>query len=261
MEGVRKTRSRMFTAMVIGDNHEEIMANYNMAKKVEPYIKYRYLDASKIKAKTEKIIETILEDPKKLSLNEFQIDAFREKLNVLKGLSPFEYYTSLTNGLYYDEEGNALTDENPQGKWATCEIAKNFATPMILLDGTETFQARKRDIDQHMMNHSKDALYARLWELAVEDDEPHNKEEEEIKENSKGNTKYFSMFKNKEGFVTYSSTYWCYAFVDANGWHDMDEAKNSNAWITEFNDKYLSRLNDDDLITIYECSTNDDHLI
>lgn len=261
MGDVRTTRSRMFTVMVIGDNHDEIMANYDMARKVEPYIKYKYLDAAKIKAKTEKMIETILEDPKKLSLNEFQIETFREKLKGIKALSPFEYYTSLTSGLFYDDDGNALTDENPQGKWATCEIAKNFATPLILKDGTEAFQARKGDIDFDKLNHANEHLYKRLWELVVEDDEPKNGEEAEMKANSSSNTKYFSLFKNKEEFVAYSSTYWAYAYVDSNGWHDMDDAKNSNTWITEFNAKFVSKLNDDDLVTIYECSTNDDHLV
>ena len=37
-------------------------------------------------------------------------------------MSNFDYYSELTNGLFIDSNGDAWSEENPNGKWQTCKI-------------------------------------------------------------------------------------------------------------------------------------------
>ena len=63
--------------------------------------------------------------------------------------------------------------------------------------------------------------------------------------------------KSRE-YVRYSSSYWNYAYLDENGWVDADDAKSMNEWITTFYNKFVTQLKPTDIVTIFECSKNDD---
>lgn len=71
--------SKFFTAMVIGEEPDKLMKKYDKSLKVEPYIKYKYLDAKKMQSATIKSIEAILSDPKKFELNQFNVDMLTER--------------------------------------------------------------------------------------------------------------------------------------------------------------------------------------
>ena len=96
--------------------------------------------------------------------------------------------------------------------------------------------------------------------MAVEDDEPKNDDEKQIKAYWKDRGKYLSIFKSKDDFITHNCAYWTYAYLDENGWHDVDsdENGNENEWIKSFYSKFIKKINDDALITIYEFSRNID---
>ena len=49
--------------------------------------------------------------------------------------------------LYIDSNGDAWSEENPNGKWQTCKIGDFFSLPLILSDGSETHSALNKDID------------------------------------------------------------------------------------------------------------------
>ena len=70
--------SKFFFVMVIGNNPEELMGKYSKALKVKPYVKYRYLDAEKLKNNASKMLSEITLNPKKFMLNDFQCDYFKE---------------------------------------------------------------------------------------------------------------------------------------------------------------------------------------
>ena len=57
--------SRFLTVMVIGDNADELMSKYDKSLKVKPYVKYRYLDAEKLRSKAVKIMSEIVNNPDK----------------------------------------------------------------------------------------------------------------------------------------------------------------------------------------------------
>ena len=243
--------------MVVGENPSAIMEKFNMNKEVEPYVKYKYLDADKYKKSAIKVLENILNDYDKVGIPIMSKELMEERLKALKTLSTFEYYKELTDGLYYDENGDALSTENKEGKWVTCRIGRNFAIPLKLKNGEETYSALNKDIDWNAMHKVNQETYAAAWEMVMEGREPVTDEEKTIYEAMKDKDMYFSKFKNKEAYVNYSTSYWNYAFVDSQqGWIDIDDVKDENEWINTFFDRFIKNLKDDDLVTIFECSVN-----
>ena len=135
------TGSKFHTVMVVGDNPEELMKKYDISLKVAPYIKFKYLDADKMRKNACKVMQELIKNRDKFGFNDLQADYFKEKLKSLNSMSSFEYYSSLTEGMYYDENGNALSEENPNGKWTTYALGRNFSYPLKLKNGEESYQA------------------------------------------------------------------------------------------------------------------------
>lgn len=242
--------------MVVGENHKELMDKYSIDLKVEPYVKYEYLKAEKYLKNSIKAMENILDNSDKIVGLESHIkESLSTRIKILKKMTPFEYYRELTDGLYYDENGNALSTENKEGHWKTAHIGRNFSLPLKLKDGSETYSAKASDVNWESMNEPK-ALYEAAWEMVVDGREPTNKEEERVYESMKDKTTYFSNFKDKEDYVLYSTSYWNYAFVDENGWTDVDDVKDEKKWIKNFYHNFIEKLNPNDLVTIYECTVN-----
>lgn len=249
-----QTNSRFFSVMVVGDNHKELMDKYSLDLEVDSYVRYEYLKADKYQSNSIKALDNLLSHGDEIGLEPQVKESLERRIKTLKGMTPFEYYRELTEGMYYDENGNALSTENPNGHWKTARIGKNFSLPLKLKDGTESYSARACDIDWDAMNEPTE-LYEAAWEMVVDGREPTNEQEERVYESMKDKSAYFSNFKNKEDYVTYSTSYWNYAVVNKDGWVDMvneDERK----WINNFYDRFIATLDPNDLVTIYECSVN-----
>jgi hypothetical protein len=249
-----QTNSRFFSVMVVGDNHKELMDKYSLDLEVDSYVRYEYLKADKYQSNSIKALDNLLSHSDEIGLEPQVKESLERRIKTLKGMTPFEYYRELTEGMYYDENGNALSTENPNGHWKTARIGKNFSLPLKLKDGTESYSARACDIDWDAMNEPTE-LYEAAWEMVVDGREPTNEQEERVYESMKDKLTYFSNFKSKEDYVTYSTSYWNYAFVNKDGWVDMvneDERK----WINNFYDRFIATIDPNDLVTIYECSVN-----
>ena len=241
--------------MVVGDDPSNIIGKYDINKKEEPYIKYKYLEAEKYKNSAIKVLEKILESYDKIGIPFTSKDVLEKRLKALKNMSTFEYYQDLTEGLYYDDEGNALTTENKNGHWISCTIGKNFAIPLKLKDGREVYSAKKKDVDWSVMHKHNRNIYLTAWEMVMENKAPNTDEERMIYKAMKNKQAYFSKFKDKEAYADYSTSYWNYAYVDEkNGWIDIDDSNDENEWINNFYHRFVTNLKDDDLITIFECS-------
>ena len=249
-----QTNSRFFSVMVVGDNHKELMDKYSLDLEVDSYVRYEYLKADKYQSNSIKALDNLLSHGDEIGLEPQVKESLERRIKILKGMTPFEYYRELTEGMYYDENGNALSTENPNGHWKTARIGKNFSLPLKLKDGTESYSARACDIDWDAMNEPTE-LYEAAWEMVVDGREPTNEQEEMVYESMKDKLTYFSNFKSKEDYVTYSTSYWNYAFVNKDGWVDMvneDERK----WINNFYNRFIATIDPNDLVTIYECSVN-----
>lgn len=250
------TNSRFFSVMVVGDNHKELMDKYSLDLKVDSYVKYEYLKADKYLNNSIKALDNILSNSDKIGLEPNVKEGLSTRIKTLKKMTPFEYYRELTDGMYYDENGNALSTENPDGKWKTARIGRNFSLPLKLKNGDESYSARMGDIDWFAMNEPT-ALYEAAWEMVMEGREPTNDDEEKVYESMKDKTTYFSNFKDKEDYVRYSTSYWNYAFVDKDGWVDVDSfGGDEKEWINTFFERFINKIDDAELVTIYECSVN-----
>jgi hypothetical protein len=248
--------SKFFTVMVVGDNPEGLMSKYDKALKVKPYIKYKYLDAEKIRSNAIKMLSNIISNYDKFAMSEDQLEYFKSRLKAINGMSSFEYYSSLTNGLYYDADGNALSEENPDGKWDKYNLGKNFSYPLKLKDGKESYQAISGDIDWNQMHMEANSvnLFEIIWRLVVDDDDPSNANEEQLKNNWKDKKNYLSGFKNVDEFISHNCAYWNYAYLDKNGWVDVDDEGDEMKWVLNFFERFIEPLKNDEKVTIYEFS-------
>lgn len=249
-----QTGSRFFSLMVIGDDPMKIIEKYGADFKVEPYIKYRYLDAKKYHSTAIKTLKQVINNFNSLSIKPNIKETLTKRLENISKLTPFEYYRELTDGLFYDNDGNAISEENPNIKYNTCKKGRNFSLPLILKDGSESYSALVKDIDLEAMNGKSKEIYEAAWEMVMEDRKPQNDIEEQTYNSMKDKTAYFSNFKSKEDYVTYSTSYWNYAYADINGWIDVDDEGDEMKWIKNFYSRFIKNLNPNDLVSIFECS-------
>ena len=252
-----QTNSKFFSVMVVGQDPAAILEDYKIDKKVEPYVKYKFLQAEKYKETAIKVSQKLLEDASLTMMNPQMKSALEENVKRLKSLSTFDYYRQLTEGMFYNEDGDALSDKNPNGKWKTAHIGRNFSLPLILKDGREVYTAKCSDVDWGRMHLNNQGVYQAAWEMVVEGREPETEEERTIYNAMKDKDVYFSKFPDKESYVNYSTAYWNFGYVDENGWVDMS-GKDEYEWINSFFEKFVTKIDENAIVSIYECTTNDD---
>lgn len=259
------------TILVIGDNHEEIVKKYSADTKVKKYVKMKFADAEKERKKHVKLLETILTD-KRIPLSDSQYDIYKEMYLSFNAMDDFEYFREITDGCEYDEKtGDALTDENPNAfyKYERCQQHRldvtgeegDFSDPFPLKDGTKAYSAHFNDIDWEQIhrNPKKMALNARVWELVVNNDEPQNEQEENIKKRMYERIAYFeNNFKTKEEFINHSSSLWYWGVATDKKYEEVNYKVSDMDWCVNFYDKYLRTLaKTNPLITIYEVHSLD----
>ncbi len=243
-----------FTAIVVGKNHEEIMKKFDKNIEVEPYVEFYF---SKAKEYYDNEIKVYQEFLKEKNHDEGIVNLIRSHLDLLEQTDYIDHYLNVCEqfGCKIDKEtGNAISTKNPIGYYDHCRLGKDLSLPLITKNGEEVFSARKGDIDFSKMHQYNTIPYVVAWETVVDGREPKNDEERRIYDNMKNRTAYFDNFPNKETYVAWSTSFWGYAFIDENGWKDVDTTKiDQITWVNEFYDKYIKNLSDDEVITVYEC--------
>jgi hypothetical protein len=181
------TNSKFFSVMVIGENHRELMSKYSLDLEVDSYVKYEYLKADKYLNNSINALDNILSNADKIGLEPSVKESLSARIKILKQMTPFDYYRELTDGMYYDENGNALSTENQEGHWKTARIGRNFSLPLKLKDGSEVYSAKVGDVDWEAMNEPP-RLYEAAWEMVMEGREPTDEQEEQVYESMKNKT-------------------------------------------------------------------------
>ena len=240
-----------FVCIVAGNNPDELMKPYDKRNEEEPYVKYRFKDAHKIKEKYVELYEGILKNDNETVDKE----TLREIIDDLKDMTTEEFYEQLTEGLEISEEtGDAISTENRDGRFSYYELGKWFSIPFLLKDGREVFQAKKSEIDWDRIHLGGGDIYRRAWEMVMEESEPTTDYEKTIYENMKDKVAYFNKFEDKENYVISNTAFWGYAFVsDKQGWMDASESDSQFTWMSCFYDMFIDKLPNDTLLTIYEC--------
>lgn len=242
-----------FVAIVAGDNPEVLMSPYDKHIEIEPRVVYYYADAEKLRQQYIQVYESIIKSDK-VPEGPFKEDA-KDKLAIIKSQNAQDFYLDLTEEYEHDPEtGDAITKENPDGKWSSYHMGKLFSVPFVLNDGTESFQARKKDINWERMHLFGGQIYERAWEMVMEGSKPDGDYEEQIFKNMKARTAYFEKFGTKENYVLSNTAFWGYAFVSGAGWLELEEDMDQFVWVRNFYERFIDPLPDDALLTIYECT-------
>ena len=243
--------NRHFTAIVVGENPDEIMKKYDLTKKVEPYVVYRLSDVSKYKENTLKAYKHIANSD---VMPETIREEYKEKALELEKMHDIDFYSQLTEDFDLDSEtGDAIYDVNPDGHYNTCRLGKNLAMPLIDKKDQEVFQARKRDIAWNKIHLANQEVYKIAWEMVMGDRKPSNEEEEVIYENMKNRTEYFKYYGDIDTYVASNTAFWGYAFVTENEWIELTDNISQIKWVTEFYDNFIKNLPEETLISVYEC--------
>lgn len=243
------TKYKHFTVIVAGDDPEKLMNYYDYNMKIEPLVLYKLKDASKLKDECIKIYEKLY-----VKLNKNLI--IKEKIDSLKKMTPQEYFDELTINLEHDTKtGDAFTTINPNGKWKSYQLAKHIGIPFKLKNtNEEVYQALKKEINWDIMHLYNSKLYETTWDMVINNKKPSNEEEEMIYNNMKERKLYFYNFGDKKNYVIVNSSFWAYAFLsEKTGWVEMDENTLQFDWIKNYYYKYITPLDDNSKLTIYEC--------
>lgn len=242
---------RHFVCIVAGDNPDELMAQYDKNKKVEPYVVYQYSDAEKLRQKYIESYQAMLNDDSE----EYDKEYIKDTILDLSEMSADDFYYDITEGLSIDPDtGNAMSDVNKDGKWSYCNIGKMFSVPFLTKDEREVFQARKGDIDWDKIHLSNSYIYERAWDMVMNDSKPENDYEQQIYDNMKDKVAYFKKFETKENYVISNTAFWGYAFLsDKTGWMEASEYDDQFVWMANYYNLFIQNLSDDTLLTIYEC--------
>lgn len=240
-----------FVCIVAGDNPDGLMKPYDRREEEEPYVRYHYKDAAKIKEKYVELYEGILNsDEETIDKEELE-----DIVNDLKEMSVEEFYEELTEGLTIDDEtGDAISTENRQGMFSYYELGKWLSVPFLLKGGREVFQAKKSDINWDKIHLGGGDIYRKTWEMVMEGVEPSTDYEKTIYDNMKDKETYFKKFETKENYVVSNTAFWGYAFLsEKTGWVDASDTHDQFVWMAEYYNMFIKNLPDDTLLTIYEC--------
>lgn len=264
------TRSVFRTVLVIGDNHEEIIKKYSLDTVVKPYVKYKREEASKLQENQLLLLENLITNSL-LTLTEKQKELYKELYLSIKKMSDFEFYLYITKGCKYDEtNGDALSNENPNAFYKSekcyqkCLINSKgtqegpFSNPFKLKDGSKSYIARYNDIDWDLMHLHGTHIYERAWKLCVDDDEPENSQEEQIKNSMSNRQEYFMNFKNCDEYIKHSCSFWTYGIATENKYEEINFQISDKDWVANFYEKYIKVIKNNPTLAIYEVRSLND---
>lgn len=257
--------------LVVGDKPDEIVKKYSADTKVEKHIKMKFDDAGKEKEKHIKLLEAILTD-KRIPLTETQYGIYKDMYLNINNMSDFDYFRGMTDGCEYDENtGDALTDENENAyyKYERCQQHRlevtgeegDFSDPFPLKDGAKSYSAHYNEIDWNKIHRNPKTieLNSRVWDLVVNDDEPRNKKEIELKKKLYNRISYFEdNFKTKEEYLNHSSSLWYWGIATDEKYEEINYKVSDMDWVVNFFDNYIKPLEKTNpLLTIYEVHSLD----
>lgn len=243
---------RHFRLIIAGENPEQLIKEYDNKKEVEKYCVFKFSDAEKIRKSTladlKKAIDKFPEDSDKRAF-------LQEEYDYYSSMDEIEFYTDITEGYDIDEEtGNAYSTSNPNGKYDSAQPGGQFALPLITKDGKEVYACKKGDVDWPKVHLTGTEAYEAAWDMVMEGKKPVTDDEKIIYENMKNRKLYFEHFKTRENYIKSNTAFWGYAFLSKKtGWVELEHHINQYDWVVNFYDRFIVPLDDNELISVYEC--------
>lgn len=241
-----------YNILVVGENPDNLLSKYNKNLHYEPYIKFAKNNASQLKKEKIQILERIQQNSSNLHLSPIQLDLLNVSLSELKKMSDEDYFMSFTADYKHDNEGNAISTDNPNGKWSSYTVGKDFSYPFKLKNGNLVFQCHVNDVNWSTMHLANTDIYDKAWDIIHQKITPTSKLEQTIFSNFDVLKEQISHFSSKEEYIKYNCSYYTYAYLDSNGWVDIEDCSNQYNWITTFYERFILPLQNNEIISIYE---------
>lgn len=242
------------TLMVIGDNYKELIEPFNLNNPVERYIKYKYKDAKLLKDNEIKLLKQLIEKYKYLKIDILSQDFLNMTLHDLEKESLDDYYSRLTSNLFLDENNDAWSTENPNGKYRQIQHSGNYSIHLPLNNNTISYTSTNDNIKWNQIHGTNKELYEIAWDIIINNKKPSNDIEKQIKANMLPYKQNMLSFNSKDEYIAYNTNYWCNSVIYNNQWFDMDDHPNHKEWVINFYDNFIKNLKPNDNITILEYS-------
>lgn len=240
-----------YTVIVAGKNPEKLMATYDSNNKVERYVVYEYAKAAEYQRKKIEAYKTLLD----ADISEADKQFVRDCIEEWEGMTPEDFFLDISAGYDFDEEtGDAVSTDNPDGKFISYKKVPRYAEPFILKDGKTDYTARKKDIDWSRMHLANTEPHEIAWDTVIEHKKPKTDEERTIYENMKDKVWYFNLFKDKDEFIKSVTSFWGTAFLsEETGWVELESHIPQFKWVREYYDRFIAPLPEGTVLTMYEC--------
>lgn len=239
-----------FNVLVVGDNPEALMAKYDSRNKTDRHLVYKFEEADVYRKDKLKILKGLIDFPK---IDEGTKRIAQTEYDIYKDMSDIDFYLELTEKYDLDPEtGDAYTTDNTDSKFDGYNKNGIFSHPFVTKNGMETYSATKGNIDWEKIHLGDTRTYNVVWETVMEGREPSDKDEEIVYNNMKNRKAYLEKFDGKMDYVYSMASFWCYAYLDENGWVELSGPQFD--WVKNFYERFVSPLSDDTKLTIFDCT-------
>lgn len=229
-------QSEKYTVLVAGDVD---LSKYDKNIPVEKYIAYKFSERSEIKKIA---LQTYNELYKKITSDKnFQpalSGLLLMKLQDIEEMTDEEYFEEVTKGMEYDENGNAITNINPNGKYIDL-FEPSILTAMPLKD--VYFKCKVSELYPYKMNVIQQKKYEERWnDIMAGDYAPM------VKEN------LINRYGDKETYLKVMTEPMFYnAFVsEETGWVEQSD-EDQIQWVINFRERFIKNLPEDTKLKVY----------
>lgn len=236
--------------LVIGETPEDIVQHFDFETKVEKYPVFFYDKAAIYRQNKITTLKRFLKE----NLDSRTRSFMEEDLAEVENMSDEDFYADLSYDNELDENLNILSTDNPEARFRQAHVAtEKEAYPFILKNGNKTFSARLGDIDWEATK-TDGSIYARTWDLIVKHAKVETEQDAQIYRNYDKLRHIAATFGTREKYVGANTLFFTpYVATKEDGkykWYVWD-SKNLVDWILSFRKKFLSKLPDNTLITLY----------
>lgn len=243
----------VYSVLVIGNNPNDLISEYDLNIDTEPYVLYKYNDMDKLRQNKILFYEEL---KKNTDTNKGLFETIDLTIKALSDMSDVEHFKESGKDYGFDGDGNIISTENTKGKWYTCERGgKYFSEVLKNKKGEWVTSELMGNIDWSEMhrNKAKVDMFNRTWDLCVNKLPIETDKDKTIYENMKDYVNYFKGFKGKSEYVNYSTSFFTNAVLNNNEWLDM-EYSDSMDWVVNFYDRHILKIKKDETITIFQCA-------
>jgi hypothetical protein len=217
------------------------LSQYDINKKVGPYVLYQYDKRTEIKQQTLNAYDGIIAKFKAENTNPTLLTLLESKREDISDMTDEEYFEVATSGLTYDKEtGNAYSTFNPKGKYMQL-LPPSHQTAMCLVN--DSFQCYVRDLPQNTTNSEMKQKYSEYWDKIMSEGTEFDKYDL--------NTTY----QNKERYLSFMTEQLYYnAFVsNKTGWLEQGD-EDQIQWVLNFRERFINKLPLDTKLQVYNFS-------